>query len=111
MLEDVVAEAEKISGDSCEHVDGDHAERAEERFAEETEVPEAPHIGGDVDQTDVDEGGGEQTVPLTMKDEECVRGAEVYELVGCGIAWGDAVEDHPNEDSAVDSDEDISSWS
>ena len=62
--DDVEGQREQVAGDAGEHVDGDQAEGAEERLAEQAEVPEAPHVGGDVDEADVDEGGGEQTPPL-----------------------------------------------
>ena len=47
--DDVPGHAEQVAGDAGEQVDGNHAEGAEERFAEDAEVPQAPHVGGEVD--------------------------------------------------------------
>src|SRR5712691_9317585 len=101
--EDVGAKTEQVAGDASDQVDRDQADWTEERFAEETEVPETPHVGGDVEEADVDEGGGEQTPPLAaQKDVTGVGGAVVDQLLGCGIFGRDAVQDHPAEDGDVD---------
>ena len=54
---------EQVAGDAGDQVDDDHAEGAKQRLAKQAEVPEAPHVGGDVDQADVDKGGGQQATP------------------------------------------------
>jgi hypothetical protein len=60
-----------------------------------------------VEQADVDEGGGEETPPLAGEDEIRVGGSEVEELRDGGVFGGDAAEDHPEEDGAVDADEEV----
>jgi hypothetical protein len=60
-----------------------------------------------MDETHVDEGSGEQTPPFAAKDEVGVGGSIVDKLRDAGISGGDAVEDHPEEDGAVDSNEDV----
>ena len=83
-----MTEAEQIAGDAGDHVDGDQADGAEQRLAEQAEVPEAPHVGGDVKQADVDEGRGEQAVPLAVQDEDGLGGAVVDQLRGRWGRWG-----------------------
>ena len=56
----------------------------------------------------MDEGRGEQTPPLASENEVGVSGSVVNKLRDAGISGGDAVENHPEEDSAVDSYEDVS---
>src|SRR5713226_10454280 len=105
--EDVGAKTEQVAGDASDQVDRDQADWTEERFAEETEVPEAPHVGGDVEQADVNEGRGEQTPPLAAeKNVSSVGGAVVDQLLGCGVFGRDAVQDHPGEDGDVDGQQD-----
>ena len=80
--------AEQVAGDAGDHVDGDHARGADQRFAEDAEVPQAPHVAGDVEEADVDEGGGEQAVPLAVQDEPGLVGAVVEQGALGGHAWG-----------------------
>ncbi len=106
--EDVEAEAEQVAGDAGEHVDGDQSQRAEERLAEEAEVPEAPHVGGEMDDADVDEGGGEQAVPLRRGGRRPGTLAPKWtSWSGVGELGGDSVEEHPEKDGAVDGDEGV----
>ena len=106
--DDVVGEREQIAGDSGEEIDGGEAEGAEERLTEETEVPETPHVGTDVDEAYVDEGGGEEAPPLAVSEDEIgIGGAVVDQLIDGGLFGRDAVEDHPEEDGAVDPYEDV----
>ena len=88
MQDDVPGHAEQVAGDAGEHVDGDHAAGADERLAEDAEVPEAPHVAGDVDEADVDEGGGEQAIPLAVEDEPGFVGAIAEQGVVGRAAWG-----------------------
>ena len=83
--DDVPGHAEQVSGDAGNHVDGDHAVGADQRLAQNAQVPEAPHVGGDVDEADMDEGGGEQAVPLAVQDEPGVVGAVVEQGVFGGL--------------------------
>src|SRR5258705_1369525 len=65
----VEKEAEQIAGDTRDEVDRDQTGWTKQWFAEQTEVPETPHVGGDVEQADVDEGRREQTPPLASQDK------------------------------------------
>ena len=104
----VEEEAEQVAGDAGDQVDGNQADRTKQRFAEQTEVPQTPHVGGDVKQADVNEGRGEQPPPLAVqKNERSIGGAIVDQLCGCGVLRRDTVQDHPAEDGDVDGEQDV----
>jgi len=104
---DTIGHAEQVSGDAGEHVDGDHAKGADQRFAQDAEVPEAPHVGCDVPEADVDEGGGKQAPPFGVEDEPGLVGAVTEQIVVRGLEPVDAVGDHPDVDSDVDGEQEV----
>ena len=58
-------------------------------------------------QADVDEGGGEQAIPLAVQDQPGAVRAVVEQGVVGGILGVDAVADHPEVDGDVDGEQDI----
>ena len=64
-------------------------------------------LAGDVDEADVDEGGGEQAVPLGVEDEPGFVGAVVEQGVVGRQLGIDAVGDHPNVDGDVDGEQEV----
>ena len=63
-----------------------------------------------VKDADVDEGGGDQAVPLVeVEDEGRVVGAVVEELVARRVYPTDVVQHHPEEDGDVDREQEVGS--
>jgi hypothetical protein len=106
---DTVAHAQEVAGDAGNEIDSYQTEGAEKRFAQKSEVPETPHVGGDVEQTDVNEGSSEQAVPLAMQDKDGYIGAVVNELGFGRFAGRDTVKNHPEIDGTVDAKQQIGS--
>ena len=104
---DVEGQREQIAGDAGQQVDGTEADGAQQGFSQQPKVPEAPHIGGDVEEADVDKDGREQAPPLAAEDEVGVGRSEVDQLGDSGFLQRDTAKHHPEEDGAVDSDQDI----
>ncbi len=103
-------EAEQVAGDARDHIDRDQAEWAKQRFAKQTEVPQTPHVGRDMEQPNMDKGRGEQTVPLTVQNPLRVGRAEVKELVSRWTTGRHAMKNHVAEDEDIDSEQDVGTW-
>jgi len=56
--------AQQVASDPCQHISGEHAEWAHQGFAQQAKIPQAPHVGGEMNDPDMDEGRGQQTPPL-----------------------------------------------
>ena len=86
--DDVGGHAEQVSGDPRNHVDGDHAIGADQRLAQNAQVPQAPHVAGDMDETDMHEGGGQQAVPLAVQHQPgdvCAVAEQVVSVGSFGL--------------------------
>src|SRR6185437_8146620 len=103
--DDVDGQAEQVARDAGDEIDGDQTKGPQQRLAKQAKIPEAPHVGGDVEQANVDEGGGDEAIPLAVKDQRGLGGAEVDQVAGGGLAGGDTGEHHPEIDRAVNSEQ------
>jgi hypothetical protein len=92
--------------EACEEVDEQVACAAEYLFDEWADLVEHVHVQGDVDDAEVNEGGGEQTPPLVFSDGGGAEvAAPVEYFLGRGRGEGDAACHHGQKDQSVDGDQ------
>ncbi len=99
-------EAGDAAGESGDEVDDEVAGAAEDDFDERADLVEHVHVEGDVDDAEVDEGGGEHAPVLVGAEGDGAEvGAPVEGVQGCGLGEGDAGGHHSSKDEDVDRDE------
>ena len=99
---------EQVAGGAGEDVDREQSEGAHQRLGEKAEVPQAPHVGGQMKDSHVEKHGGKDSDPLVAEQHVAgVVGAPVHQLIHRGVEGADSPGHHGQKDGAIDADQQI----
>ena len=101
-------DADDAATEAGEEVDDQVAGASEDGFDEWADLVEDVHVEGDVDDAEVEEGGGEETPVLLSADGVGVGvAAPVEDVLWGGVGGGEAARDHGQVDEDVDRDQGV----
>src|SRR5207237_9495038 len=100
-------QAEQAGGDSGQQIDGEQSSRAKNIFRHAPDVPEAPHIEGDVHDPYVDKGAAHQPPGLATERQWPPIGAPAQELSNGWFRGRDSGSHHGGEHSDVEREQKI----
>ena len=101
-------QGEQIAGGTREHVNGKHAGEPQKRFAQNAQVPQAPHVGGEMREADVHKHGRHQPPPLAVQHQKRVVCPEMNQLAGFRQPCIHTGTQHEQEDGYIDAEQQIS---
>ncbi len=99
--------ASETASHSTEEINGDVGPRPVERFAQRAQVPQAPHVEGDVDDAAVNEDAGQQPPPFAGEGVGTVVSAPAHEVQAGETHHGRSGERHAKKDGQVDAEDNL----
>src|SRR5260370_18526610 len=92
---------EQTGRDAGEQIDQQKGEAPKDIFRHPAQVPQTPHVGGDMEQATMKKCGGEQPPWLRGQSFSSVIGSPTYEMLSIWIERGTAGERHGNIDQHI----------
>ena len=100
---------QQVARRAGEDVDRQQAQRTHQRLGQQTQIPQAPHIGGQVQNAHMDEHGGDNAPPLPVNQHVArIVGAPEHQLVEVGADRADVMRNHGQKNQAIDAHQKIS---
>src|SRR5258706_2614297 len=90
---------------TTDEIDSGKSPAAIECFAEFAEVPQSPHVEGDVEQASVKEYVGQQAPPFSRESQCAYVGSPVHQFATGKIHDGGTGERHPEEHGSIDAED------
>src|ERR1700722_2656046 len=94
---------QEVPGYSGDQINSDQSKRPQQWLSQQSEIPQALHIGSNMQQSNMNERCGQQAPPLMpSQDERTISRPIVDQLRGRRIFGRDAVKNHPTKNRDVD---------